>query len=112
VTLTRKCRCVRFSLRTLFVLVTLFAIWLGWNIQIVRRRSATRAALLTVGCEIDDEGTFPGRVAPQQAQIPLARQLLGDRAIWGISFSPTCSRELIDRFDRDFPETPEAFRVY
>ncbi len=29
---------IRFSLRTLFVVVTVFAVWLGWNLHIVRQR--------------------------------------------------------------------------
>jgi hypothetical protein len=117
-------RWFRFSLRTLFVVVTVIACWLGWNVQIVRRRTATRAILETLGAEIDDEvGQFPevttankwasfvsGNV--ERAHVSLIRRWLGDRAVWGISFPPTCPRELIERFDRDFPETPAAHRVY
>jgi len=34
-----KRRWLRFSLRSMFVLVTLVAIWLGWNVHVVRQRN-------------------------------------------------------------------------
>ncbi len=108
----RTRRWFRFSLRSLLLVVTVAGIWLGWNVNVVQRRMATIAALRDAGCEIDDELTFPGMSPPQPPQIPLVRRLLGDRVVWGISFSPECSGELIERFDRQFPETPEAYRVY
>lgn len=37
---TRHRRCFRFSLRTLFVLVTLVAVWLGWSLNWIRQRHA------------------------------------------------------------------------
>jgi len=39
---TPKRRWFRFSLRTLFVVVTVFAVWLGWNVNIVQQRRAAR----------------------------------------------------------------------
>ncbi len=121
----------RFSLRTLLVAVALVACWLGWNVEVVRRRAATRTVLESLGAEIDDEagqypdegGQFPARMATnarlppaptndQPPRVSLLRRWLGDRAVLGITFPPACPREVIDRFDREVPETPSAYRVY
>src|ERR1700690_2367557 len=37
-----KRRWLRFSLRTLFVVVTVFGIWLGWQTNVVRERRTMR----------------------------------------------------------------------
>jgi hypothetical protein len=37
-----KRRWFAYSLRTLFVVVTVFGCWLGWNINIVRQRREAR----------------------------------------------------------------------
>jgi len=35
----------RFSLRTLFIVMTVVCVWLGWNLNIVRERKLARAAI-------------------------------------------------------------------
>jgi len=48
-TSTPKRRWFRFSLRTLFVVVTVLGIWLGWNAEIVRERTAMRNTIRRSG---------------------------------------------------------------
>ena len=41
-----KRRWFRFSLRTMFVVVTIFGVWLGWQLKIVRERKAILREIL------------------------------------------------------------------
>ena len=36
---------LRFSLRTLFVVVTVGCVWLGWNVNVIRTRNRMRVSL-------------------------------------------------------------------
>ncbi len=89
-----KRRWFRFSLRTLFVVVTVVACWLGWNVHQVQKRKALfqefvaeHQARLRVFKKVGDWG---GSVSwhsetIQQAPatptpIPLIQRLLGDEA--------------------------------
>ena len=48
---TPKRRWFRFTLRTLFVVVTVCACWLGWQIHIVHERADALQRLKVMGCE-------------------------------------------------------------
>ena len=39
----------RFGLRTLFVVVTIVCLWLGWNVRLVQHRKAMRAQIVASG---------------------------------------------------------------
>ena len=49
-----KRRWFRFSLRTMFVAVTVFGVWLGWQLKIVREREA----IITASTKPQDAATF------------------------------------------------------
>jgi hypothetical protein len=45
----RKSRWFRFSLRTMFVLVTMVCVWLGWEVSVSRFRGKTRSLIEVCG---------------------------------------------------------------
>jgi hypothetical protein len=64
-----KRRFLRFNLRTMFVAFTVVAVWLGWNLRIVREREATLRLLREADfaySELQD--------TPRGAQLEVARQ--------------------------------------
>ena len=63
-----KFRWLRFGLRAMFVVFTMFAVWLGWTASIVHQRKALLALLRKDGCySIADRAH-----APQAPQAPFA----------------------------------------
>jgi hypothetical protein len=86
-----KRRWLRFSLRTMFVAFTGVAVWLGWNLHIVRlRRAAIEAwserwspsnvTVWTVTAALE-KGPLYGEKNPIIPQVPWIRHLLGDEAV-------------------------------
>ena len=75
---TPKRRWLRFSLRGMFVLVTVLGVWLGWNASIVRQRQAARAEFLNEGWELNRDGS------PDPIRLPWIRRLLGDEPVGAI----------------------------
>src|SRR5262249_51539192 len=63
-------RWLRYSLRTLLVLVTVFCVWLGWQANIVQKRKAAIAELEGAG----------GIVTPEPA-LPFWRYWMGDKGV-------------------------------
>ena len=100
-----KRRWFRFSLRTLFIAMTVFCLWLGWNVQIVHERNAMRHKIRRDGGwvvienpakgpdiaqgPVNDEGTeIPDHVfrvfdieTDGVNPIPLVRRMLGDEFV-------------------------------
>ena len=82
----------RYSLRALFVAVTLLALWLGWEVHIVQMRKDSWTRILAAGGEItwedlfEDEHPDPGPWIPR---VPWYRRLLGDRAARTILIVPS-----------------------
>ena len=81
-----------FSLRTLFVVVTIVGVWLGWELKIIRQRAAVRLSIesqdghLCVARPRDVSQETCGVVVVSEslikhATIPLVREWLGDEAI-------------------------------
>ena len=80
-----------FSLRTLFILLTVFSVWLGWQINIVRERSHARQ-------EFDSKfdfttaeayaATYAGTPPDALASISWSRRWLGDEAVQQIWYRP------------------------
>src|SRR5262245_40780517 len=54
----------RFSLRTMFVALTVVAVWLGWNVSLVRQRRELLAELQAGECF-----TIPGPVSVAAGQL-------------------------------------------
>lgn len=76
----------RFSLRTMFVVVTIVACWLGWQLKIVRDRKEMRTWIVAHGGTIgrfDDPFTDVEFEATEVAAPPVSwlRQSLGDDAV-------------------------------
>jgi hypothetical protein len=89
-------RWFRFSLRTLFVVVTVVGVWLGWNMNIVRHRRelvewSRQQQAIAVPRELMAEklaalrmvGAFEGNFTQFDGvpEVSLVRRLLGDEAI-------------------------------
>jgi hypothetical protein len=55
-----KRRWFRFSLRTLFVVVAVFAVWLGWNVRQIRTRDVLLKSIQSRGATIY-QTTYNGR---------------------------------------------------
>jgi hypothetical protein len=90
----------RFSLRTIFVVLTLVATWLGWNLQIVRERQRIRTWVEEQDGEFADEGPFGEKSEPT-----LIRRLLGDKVAHTIWVElGTLSPGELDELQRAFPE--------
>jgi hypothetical protein len=108
---TPKRRWFRFSLGTMFVVVTLFGCWLGWNLHLVREREK----LLNMFAADDKmivftRSRFPFALPPPgieaKPSMPLAWRILGAEPIFQIS----CPLEerMTDKFGRVESLFPEA----
>jgi hypothetical protein len=75
-----KRRWFQFSLRTMFVVITAFGVWLGWQFHVIQNRKALIKHLESNGGTIGYSGD-----SPLQPKISWFRQLLGDRAVQFIS---------------------------
>ena len=102
----------RFRLRTLFVVITLLCLWLGWQVKIVRDRQTVRQQLAARGAQIRE--LPPPEVRQgisydldfQYAEAhgpPWYRVLLGDVAVATIYF-PKIATEDLQQASRYFPE--------
>ncbi|HEY2840785.1 MAG TPA: hypothetical protein VGJ26_16630 [Pirellulales bacterium] len=106
-------RWFQFSLATMFVVVTIFAIWLKWELNFVHeRKEAIGAARHNPGHEpIDDLADdtvfviFPGD-SPNTGnpRLPFWRIWLGDQPVAGVATPPDASDETIHKWKRLFPE--------
>jgi hypothetical protein len=103
----------RFSLRTMFVVITVLCCWLGWESSVVRVRQGTLRELRTKpGIEVTTAAAwkqrFPTGTLPQPAaQISTVRTWLGDEAIqeigYTVNFSDLSTEEQA-RLEKVFPE--------
>ena len=100
-----KRRWYQFSLRTLFVVVTLLAIpcsYVGWQAGIVRKREAMRPWLREHGWRV-----FPAteNYEPLPAgAIPWIRRCFGDEPVFEIGFPPSSDASEINDVRATFPE--------
>jgi hypothetical protein len=104
----------RFSLRSLLVVVTLVACWLGWESSVVRHRKAVRAEAATnpafqfvTAKEWLERFSPTATVPPRMARVRLVRQWLGDEAIQTIEYNKQYGNytdEQLARVKRAFPE--------
>ena len=77
--LPRRLRdCLRFRLRTLFVLLTIGCLWLGWNVRIVNQRRDMLGDIRSRGAETIEWMANGGVVVFSDSEISWTRQLLGD----------------------------------
>ena len=95
-------RWFRFGLRTLFVVMTLVAVWLGWQASIVRERNALIAEGWLWPFESKD-------------QVWSIRELMGDKRYRVMILKDGMSAEQFARTQKVFPESQvrharDAFR--
>ncbi len=91
-------RWFRFSLRTLFVVVTVFAVWLGWNARQVRQRERM---LQSYGVLF--YGNAPS--VNSQKKLPFLWSVLGAKYIGTIQLPPDeFTNDDLRRFQVAFPE--------
>src|SRR5262249_17973923 len=91
----------RFTLRTLFVLVTLVACWLAWEMNFIRQR---KAFLQSVGWSLRADGP-PTLISKKQvAKIPAWRRWLGDHPFSIIALPPDSTDEAQHQAEALFPE--------
>jgi hypothetical protein len=104
---------IRFSLRTMFVVLTVFCIWLGWESSVVRQRQAVLKELkgnpaFQFTSAHEWAKRFPaGSAVPSIAKVPLLRGWLGDEAIqeiWFMRHLQGFSELELQRLTRVFPE--------
>jgi hypothetical protein len=106
---------MRFSLRTLFILVTVLCCWLAWEMSVVRQRKKELEFLRAgYAAEITTAADWPKRQAPGSinATIPpvsisFVRRWLGDEAIQEIWYYPHTghfTEDEVARLARIFPE--------
>ena len=112
----KKRRWFRFSLRTMLVLMTVFCIWLGWQVSIVRERKAVLAELKRhhpTGTSYICLETFLADPAHQAAQahpdvkairISWFRRLLGDETCVSLGTPGPLDPAIAERMERAFPE--------
>ena len=92
-TTAHKRRWPRFSLRTLFVVVTVFCVWLGWNLPIVRQREQVLVSLRSehrilvegeyanVVNVMDAPWVFKKGLLSPSSSLPVSWRLLGVKPI-------------------------------
>ena len=114
---TRR-RWSRFSLRTLLVVVTLFALWLGWELKIVRERKAVLEWVkankgATWFAKYGTATTMKMKPAPKfhnpkavdvAPRIPFWRSWLGDEAVYCFELPFPEEAGSRERVLRSFPE--------
>ena len=95
-------RWLRFNLRTMFVLVTAFAVWLGWEVHIVRMR---RAAIVELRhASFAQVLTAAETNNPNGATVSRLRELLGDEAVEMIRYPSGRPASANNRLKWLFPE--------
>jgi hypothetical protein len=109
-----KCRSFRFSLRTLFIAITIFGVYLGWQMHVVRQRQAILAALARPGApntyfvtveEMEADKSQPATDGQyDHLRICWSRRLLGDQALVQISVNHDVDRRLLEQAEHAFPE--------
>ena len=111
-----KRRWFRFSLRTLFLVVTVFCLWLGWQASVVRERKSLLRSL-----ENDPHLLFdplhtsfgPGKMVltfgtltnhRDGPYVPWFRRMLGDDNVTSLGLPSEMTEEDLRRFKIAFPE--------
>jgi hypothetical protein len=113
-----KRRWFSFSLRTMFVLVTVLCVWLGWNVRIVQERKAILAELRQavgegnvdfVSLESWDAKIETSADASWQShwahlRVSKIRRLLGDESCAILDFTLPVDTRLVERIEAALPE--------
>ncbi len=103
-----------FSLRTLFVVVTIFGVWLGWNLSIVRERNELMRLLRHLpeneDCHVSISRLEQGQHDPEvERYLSWVRRMLGDEAYLSIDVEQPLDRQILNRLEVAFPEAVLAY---
>ena len=115
-----KRRWFRFSLRTLFVLVTLVGVWLGLEIQQIRQRAnmlkwlderpPVDAVFVTPGYDATQNEFNRWRYLIDDAYLSWFRRFLGDHFITTVVYPDEATADELRHVKRMFPEA--SFEVW
>jgi hypothetical protein len=95
-------RWFRYSLRTLFIVVTLFACWLGWNLNKVRQREQVLRQKNITSAGMDWATKQPRQTPPQH--FPFSWRLLGEQPLHILGVHGGLSPDELKRLQALFPE--------
>ena len=100
-----KRRWFRYSLRTMFVVVTLVCGWLWWQLRIVHQRRGMLKWIEQCGCHTANSYNWQGLGLPNP--VPVWRQWMGDTQVDFIMFREdnTPDKEQLERIRRLFSES-------
>ena len=94
----------RYSLRMLFLAITAFGIWLGWQLHIVKQRSWWLHSIREGGGSVLLWEERFAIIGPAYIRhVPWYRHLLGDRPVWMILY-PHCPPADKEQIEATFPE--------
>ena len=96
----------RFSLRTLFVVVTVVCVWLGYQVNWIRQRHAFLARDGAYGTNIQEPAGPWGPASEVTVDPPWGLWLLGEKGFGIVVVLP----EVESNAKRLFPEADVAFR--
>jgi hypothetical protein len=94
-----KRRWLRFSVRTLLVTVTIFCVWLGWNLSELRQRRSVRQYINANGGAV-----FNGEPKEPWNKLPLSWAMLGEEPVNYVGVPAEFSDEDRMRIMRWFPD--------
>jgi hypothetical protein len=93
----------RFSLRAIFVMVTVFALWLGWELKFISERRAIHKWVVDSG-GVTVLGTDQHEIARGIVHIPFWRRWLGDYAVGMVKLEAHATPADVKRVKAAFPE--------
>jgi hypothetical protein len=100
----------------MFIVLTVFCLWLGWQVETVRQRKQIRDYVSQHGGDVLtyadwDRATTPRGAAsapsPQISLVPPWRRWLGDEAIRYLGFNAGAPPEMLHKARKLFPECAE-----
>jgi hypothetical protein len=86
----------QFGIGTMLLLVTVFGVWLGWELNFIRERQAW--------IRDNEQALMPKPGSTREASIPWWRNSLGDRAIPSILVAMDASAQEREQLQSLFPE--------
>jgi hypothetical protein len=112
---TTRRRWYQFGLGTLFLVVTVFASWLGWELHVVRERQAIRQRIAESGGKIysseESEYLLTSLGMVTECRIPFWREWLGDEPVGFITLKTSASDAELKKARLAFPEAQVCARM-
>ena len=94
-----KRRWFRFTLRTMFVVVTVLGVWLGWNLHELRQRKLTRQYIVSHGGYV-----FDGVSDRPWNSLPYSWAILGEKPVETVGLPLQFEPEDRRHIERLFPD--------